>query len=475
VIDILFTSVPFTETDEPIMAPGLLKAIAKSAGYSSAGIDLNAEILNLIKNHPRYNHLVDFMIYNNLHSDVIEDINDLLDYSVDRILIYNPQTVGLSVLTFQCQVFTHWLCIKLKSRAPEIKILLGGTGLKHTLVSNKNQYCDNLLSSGLIDHYISGDADRALIEFLQGNLKYPGIDSLAWQALPDLDHTPLPDYNDYDFAHYDNPTIPIEDSRGCVRTCEFCDLIEHWKKFVYRSAESIFSEMIQQIQCYNRRHFSFKNSLTNGNLKEFRRLMSMIADYNQSRSRQDQISWNGYFIIRNESQHPEELWATMAQTNAWLSLGVESVVEHVRWSLGKKFYNKDIDYHLIMAKKYHVPLRILLIVGYPTETREDYEFTKTWFQDRVDIYGHGNPVFSINLPNAVILENTQLEKKAQDLNFERGEYINIWINPQTNITSQERVQYHQELLKICGPFNPIGGVALDGYQTLEKLSNEGLQ
>ena len=66
-IDILFSSVPLTETNQPIMAPALLKSIATSAGFSSCAIDLNAEILNLIKDDDNRTEILDFLIHNNLH------------------------------------------------------------------------------------------------------------------------------------------------------------------------------------------------------------------------------------------------------------------------------------------------------------------------------------------------------------------------------------------------------------------------
>jgi radical SAM superfamily enzyme YgiQ (UPF0313 family) len=281
--------------------------------------------------------------------------------------------------------------------SPDTEIIIGGAGIKSTLIADKNQYCTDLVKNGLIDHYITGDGEVALVELLKGNYNYPGIDSPTWEQLKDIENFPYPDYDDYEFGLYLEPGIPITDSRGCVRTCEFCDIIEHWKKFTYRSAQSVFDEMLAQIQKYKIYNFNFNNSLTNGNLREFKQLMQYIADYNTGRDRATQISWTGYFIIRSESQHPEELWQVMAKTNPYLYLGVESVVQHVRWGLGKKFNNEDIDYHLIMAKKYQVALSILLIVGYPTETRDDYEFTKQWFRDRVETYGYNDPVKYIHL------------------------------------------------------------------------------
>jgi radical SAM superfamily enzyme YgiQ (UPF0313 family) len=281
-----------------------------------------------------------------------------------------------------------------------------------------------------------------------------------------MESWPCPNYDDYNFDFYPKPSIPVCDSKGCVRNCDFCDLIEHWKKFVYRSAESVFAEILEQIQRYNIRDFSFRNSLTNGNNREFKKLLQYMADYNRDRPRELQISWNGYFIVRPVSHHPEELWDLMAQTNAKLLLGIESVIQHVRWDLGKKFTNQDIDFHLDMAKKYQVPLVLLIIVGYPTETREDYEFTKQWFRDRVHVYGNNNPVCQINLAPLAILDNTNLDKKSTELKLDRGENNTIWINRETKISLEERAEHYKELFKICQPFNPPSGAKLHGYETV---------
>lgn len=471
-IDILFTSVPVTDTDEPIMAPAALKGIAKSAGYSSYAFDLNAEIFPLIKKHPNSEKIIDFFMHSNLNSDVFDDIIEIIDLATNRILSFNANIIGLSLLTLYSQVFTYWLCVRLKSLSPNTKIVIGGAGIKHTLLSSKNEFCDDLKNRGLIDHYITGDAELSLVEFLNGNHNFPGIDSQSWEEVIDLNKAPTPDYDDYNFSLYENPGIPIADSRGCVRECEFCDIIEHWKKFRYRTAESVFDEMLTQINKYKIYKFNFFNSLTNGNLKEFKKLMYYIAEYNQDKEPQQQISWSGYFIIRSKSQHTNELWELIAKTNATLLLGVESVVRHVRWGLGKKFENEDIDFHLEMAKQYKIKLILLLIVGYPTETRADYEFTKQWFKDRVEIYGYRDPVIHIGMSFPAILENTQLDRNAEKLNLEKGKYITVWFNKETKISPEERVEYYKELYTICKPFNPPTGVKLKGYETLEKLIKE---
>ena len=462
--NILFTSVPYTDTNEPLMSPAVLKAIAQSAGYSAVAIDLNIELVNDMKSCGCSADLIEFLMHNRLKDCVISDFVNFVDRAVDRILSYNTKFVGLSLFTLHCQVFTKWLCAALKSRCPELQIVIGGTGMKNTLVCKVNTFCEELKQLKLIDHYITGDGEAALVEFLNGNLNYPGIDSPQWQELSSMDGYPYPDYGDYNFDLYENVNIPLCDSKGCVRNCEFCDYIEHWKKFVYRSADSVFAEMLEQIRRYNIRNFSLKNSLSNGNNREFKKLLEYIAEYNHGRNQHDQISWSGYFIVRSVSHHPEELWQLMAKSNAKLMLGIESVIHHVRWNLGKKFTNSDIDFHLDMAKKHQVPLVLLLIVGYPTETLEDYEFTKQWFRDRVNVYGNNNPVCSINLAPLAILDNTKLDRQSKELKLDRGENVNIWINTETRISQEYRAEYYKELFQICQPFNPPSGAILHTHE-----------
>ena len=216
---------------------------------------------------------------------------------------------------------------------------------------------------GLIDDFIYGDGELSLVEYVNGNYDYPGINQFYWNPTPDLNALPLPDYTDYEFSDYKKILIPICDSRGCVRDCEFCDIIEHWKKFQFRTAENIFNEMLEQYKKYNVTYFSFRSSLVNGNLKEFRKLVKLITEFNVGLDNKQQMGWEGYFIIRNEKTHPAELWRDIKGSNGKLVIGIESVVQHIRHGMGKNFSNEDVDYHLEMSKQYKVPLILLMIVS----------------------------------------------------------------------------------------------------------------
>lgn len=460
-MDILFCSAPGTFSSRPTLAPAILKACASDAGFDSVAIDLNIEIYNQIRRHPRQKLLKEFFELQKIHKDIVEDLGNLLDYCADRITSLNPRILGLSLLTQDSQFFTVWLCYHLKILNPALKIVIGGSGIKNFIAESKINFAELLKSKGYIDDYINGDGEYSIGEYLRNNLSYPGINSGTWEPVKDLNVLSYPDFTDYDFSQYQEKGIPICDSRGCVRTCEFCDIIEHWKKYQYRTANNIFEEMQHQIKQHNITRFFFYNSLTNGNMKEFQKLLDLMCNYNDQNPTA-QISWDGYFIVRNKKQHPEEFWQKIKKSNGYLQLGIESVVEKVRIALGKNFTNDDIDYHLAMAKKYSVPLLLLLIVGYPTESQQDFEFTKQWFQDRR--HYACNPIDQVVFSLSAILPNTKLERKQEEYGIVRGEIPTIWMTQATDISTQDRINYFNQLNDLLTTLNMVatnGGSSMD--------------
>jgi hypothetical protein len=441
-MDILFCSAPGTFSLRPTLAPAILKSCSIDAGFTAMAVDLSIEVYNQIIGHPRQKLLEEFFQLQKIHAEVVDDIGNLLDYCAVRIINLNPKILGLSLLTQDSQFFTVWLCYHLKILKPDLKIVIGGSGIKNFVAESKINFAELLQSKGYIDDYINGDGEYSIVEYLRNNLSYPGINSGTWEPISNLNSLPWSDFTDYDFSHYAEAGIPICDSRGCVRTCEFCDIIEHWKKYQYRTADNIFAEMQHQIQQHNITRFFFYNSLTNGNMKEFQKLLDLICNYNEANPAK-QISWDGYFIVRNARQHPEEFWKKIKKSNGALQLGIESVIEKVRINLGKNFTNEDIDYHLVMAKKYSVSLSLLLIVGYPTETRQDFEFTKQWFCDRQQ-YAR-NPIGSVVFSLAAILPNTKLERNQSNYGIVPGSVPTIWMTQTTDISTQDRINYFNEL------------------------------
>ena len=440
-MNILITSVPGTWTPTPILAPALLKACLEESGYPCTAIDLNFEVNQKINQYKNKEQIKDFFLNQQIYNETHEQLYELLDYCAQRISKFNPDLLCLSLLTQDCQFFTYWLCYHLRYVLPGTKIVIGGSGIKSFIAQESINFAEHLKSKGFIDDYINGDGEHSLPAYVKGNLNHSGINKNTWQQITNLNDLPIPNFDDYSLNDYPKPSIPVCDSRGCVRSCEFCDIIEHWTKYRFRSAENLWNEMLTQIGRYGITRFEFHNSLTNGNMREFTKLLDYILEYNSIHKKQ--ISWNGYFIVRSERSHPITLWEKISATNGSLMLGIESVVEKVRVGLGKNFTNESIDYHLQMIKKFKIPSMLLLILAYPTETLADMEYTKQWFRDRKE-YAENH--ITVMLSEAQILPNTQLSRRKEEYEITAGEIPQEW--DKIGLTNDQRKQYNNEVSQL---------------------------
>jgi radical SAM superfamily enzyme YgiQ (UPF0313 family) len=314
----------------------------------------------------------------------------------------------------------------------------------------------------LIDHYIIGDAENSFYDFLTNN-ETVGVDGSDWKELSndDLATLPAPNYDDYDFSLYEFPSIPILGSRGCVRRCTFCNDIVHWKKFSYRGGEHIFQEMLLQKERYKLNDFIFSDALINGNMKEFKVFLQHLAAYNDANP-DDKISWDSQFIFRPKNQFSEDDWVLLKRSNpSAIQVGIESLSENVRFHMGKKFDQASLNFSLEQAVKHNIPVRGLMIVGYPTETREDIDISKKWladnvrFKDIIDFTWGGT---------MAILPGTEIYNNQQKYNIKLyGPPWQNWTNTVTGSNPKQRAEWLVELANYCKEL---------GYKTHGGIENE---
>ena len=65
------------------------------------------------------------------------------------------------------------------AHSPNIKIVIGGTGIKNFVAEINDNFYMELKNLKLIDDYIYGDGENSLYEYVIGNLNYRG-----WYNLP---------------------------------------------------------------------------------------------------------------------------------------------------------------------------------------------------------------------------------------------------------------------------------------------------
>lgn len=443
--DVVIASLPYIETEEPMMAPALLKGVVKKTGLSCYTIDLNAEVCNRINQQFSTNkqRISEWFLYREHEkcAETIKDIDCLIEYSVQRILELNPRWICLSLFCHTAQRFNIKLCKRLKQLRPNALIVVGGNAI-FTDDNSKRPYATLLKKAKLIDHYIVGDGEEPLFNLLTGSNE--GVDKDNFQQLDDLGKQPYSDYDDYDWDLYECKRIPMYASRGCVRRCTFCDVYKIWKKFKIKNAEDVFDEMLYQIEKTGITHFYFRDSLINGSISEYRKLMTLLADYNETHK--EKIQWTSFFIFRPQSQMPESDWILTARSGASsLVIGVESLVDSIRFHMRKKFTNTDMDFGLEMAKKYNVGLALLLIIGYVNETQDDFDKSLQWLEQHQHYASSSMLKLSVG-GTLTVNDLTDLYQQAEGFDITLGNKIHLWENKKIGLTYEVREQRKKQFL-----------------------------
>ena len=414
---VVITTVPFIDWNTPISSPAYLSALLNNHGVDCVGLDLNIEIYNKIKNDPDRKLYLDFFYTQKIDQKIYKSLAEMLYHYAKKILEHEPTHIGLSLFTNDSQVFTVWLCRLLHKISPEVKIIIGGPGL-YTLSKKKNiSFPESLRSAGLIDHFIVGDVTSNLIAYFKDGVKESNTNVVAQQD-PEFHNIVTPNYDYYDFFHYEHKRLPIVDSRGCVQKCEFCDVIEFWRKFQYLSAQNVFSQMQELIEKYNIYRFDFASSISNGNLVEFTKLVRLIADHNRNNMLNKQIWWNGNFIIRKKGRHTTQLFNDIQDSNGRLVCGVESLSSDVRIKLGKNFTNKDLDDHLEQCEAHGLKIDLLMIAAYHTETQRDHADALEWFETHKNYAG--SVITRVQMTQLGILDGTKLSREVDKKQFNDG-------------------------------------------------------
>jgi radical SAM superfamily enzyme YgiQ (UPF0313 family) len=242
-----------------------------------------------------------------------------------------------------------------------------------------------------------------------------------------------------------DPQIPITGSRGCIRKCSFCDIHVAWKKYRYRSGKSIAKELIYHYKKYNVRNFWFTDSLINGSMKNFRELCECLVEFYQANDLSlRHFNWGGQFIVRDErSMTVKDYQLAAAAGMNGVAMGIESLSESVRDHMKKGFSNKDLDFTLEQIHANNMNCYFLMIVGYPTETLDDFIYAIDKFTD-YQKYALDGTIYGVNLGStASIDEGTPLWHQIDQLDMDpqRQSLGYNWLslaNP--SLTLKERVR-----------------------------------
>lgn len=348
-MDIMLVNMPYTSVARPSLALGLLQAILGQAGFSARS--LYASVLFHQDCHVAFQHLVkrclpedglgDWTFARAAFPNLVSDddrylarliqrndiarqvgverfktmtfaVRRLAEKFVERlareILGQRPAIVGCTS-TFQQHVSSLALLRRLKELDPGIVTMLGGANCEAVMGLQTHQ------SFPWVDYVVSGEAD-GLISGLVGDIMQHGVqvpaeriplgvfaprhrsrgypamsqaqDCSAYRAsIPNLDHLPTPDYDDY-FADLErvpglrditHPGLILETSRGCwwgqKQACTFCGLNGHTDGYRVKPPQRALAEMDELHRRYGIKRMNLADNILP--MSYFKNLLPTLA------------------------------------------------------------------------------------------------------------------------------------------------------------------------------------------------------
>lgn len=409
-------SVPRIAALRPAAAPAIIKSLLSDRGLESKVLDINLDF----HNNFRKEHTdalfweVDDYFFNNLTKlpPKIQQVYDQwIDQWIERIVDINPKWLMISVFTWQAQKFTRDFLVAWKKKTL-IPVIIGGQGLireENGTYASKPTYAHKLKNEGLINFWVRGEIETTIDAIIKETFDAPGINTDYFANRSDVNDHKLMNFDDFDIlkyhSGYKNGVLPIESSRGCIRNCMFCDIPTTHGGFRFKKGNQLFNEVKHYFETYKVQDYFFHDALCNGSVKDFRIFNRKLVEYYQQNNLPSRhIKYSSHYIVRSKNHMPEKDFQLMGSAGAeCMVIGVESGSDRVRHDMRKQFTNEDLDYNIRMFSKYGITAYFLMIVGFPTETRLDFEQTLEMLK-RYQPYVADGTIIGVNLGTTLTIE-----------------------------------------------------------------------
>lgn len=410
-----------------------LKSLGEKFGFRIQTLDLNIKLWNQSAHFRAMLDSTDTTFYDPIRfPEIFQRYFATFCMSwVEEINRKKPRWIGLSGLSYQSEFFIAEFCRMLRQKIANVKIMLGGPGT--------SSYGMKFKEAHLVDEAVFGDGEQEFLQILGFEFK-----DLEQKELTFSMNTVLPDYSDYDLSEYSNElwqnivpnaqergarTLFVTGSTGCIRSCTFCDVRKIWKKFFQKSPGDVISEIQYLNRNFKVHNFFFTDSLINGDKNKFANFVESMAELNNSLP--VPITYEGYMICRSRQDMPPEFFDQIKASGLRkIYLGVETGSEKVRQDMRKGYRREDLDYFVSQMNRVNIEISLLLMIGYPTETEEDFVETLELMNEfyRAGYLGPKKIMRSASFNWTTIIPNSSpLREKVQQLDIDMSDGDSLWI------------------------------------------------
>lgn len=327
---------------------------------------------------------------------------DWLTPMAHRLLADQPDLIGFSVCYAPQVAFSLALARVVRQLSPDTPLAFGGS------LTTTEAHFDDFLAHG---HYIiANEGERPLLALLDALTNHTPLENVPGlihrshgqkvhndpAAAIRLDNQPFPDFADLAMADYFTPTpvVPILTSRGCFwRRCSFCVHHEIYSD-AYRLApiprvvEEMAAWVARGVSC-----FSFADEMMPA--KRYRQISREIL------RRGLKVHWFG--LARPTRHFDQETFHIMYEAGCrFLLWGVESACQRILDLIDKGTRTEEVATVLGQATTAGIKNYIFLMVGFPSETRDEFQQTLRFlYNNRASIHNIMSGPFKLE-PNSKI-------------------------------------------------------------------------
>jgi radical SAM superfamily enzyme YgiQ (UPF0313 family) len=417
-----------------------------------------------VKNENEYIELVKILVFKTFFTAVdrhrIIRLNGIIREFYLRLETYltalldreKPAILGLSVYsgTLAASLYASRL---VKEKYPHVKVVMGGGIFSSELAIDSPEFNFFLEKACSIDKIIVGEGEQLFLKFLQGKLpetqKVVTLKELDGATL-DITTVGLPDFSDFDLAHY--LQMASYTSRSCPFQCKFCVETTYWGTFRKKNAVQIANELVNLEERYDKRLFLMCDSLLN----------PVITDLTEECIKTGApVYWGGYLRVAKEVCDTQNTLRWRRGGFYRARLGVESGSPRMLTEMGKKIPIDQIKSAISSLALAGIKTSALFVIGYPGETEEDFQMTLDLIEAlKDDIYEADCNPFWYFLTGQVNSNEWNKKNKALPLYPEKFRdmlILQTWIldTPPTREESYHRVNRfieHCHKLRVPNPY-----------------------
>lgn len=372
-VDVTVIMSPIWDAGWPWPAPAYICESLRRKGYSVQFLDLNISLYRTCK-CLGLSHLWDddsyYSAWGRGNLNFLAKMVDL-EQIQGQVIAFSTTILSLG--------FSVSLARLVRQRYPRRKIIFGG----HAVFLPRESAT---VPTELADAICKGDGEYAIVEAMESGLerleKIPGLylpSPSGWQLtserplISDLDSVFFPTFAEISLEKYANPFLPIMGSRGCIGRCIFCGDRYRLPGFRSRSAKNQVDELEYLSANFKVEHFPFHDPLMNGDI-------GILVDRSREILRRGlDIRYGGNLMTRSDM--PEELFPLMRQSGMTVALiGVESGSARTLRFMRKRHNPEMAAQFLKNLHNAGIRVELNFIVGFPTETEEDFQETLRWIR-----------------------------------------------------------------------------------------------